>query len=99
MIISEIINESEFHSTSKWFISMQGQLKAAIDNFDDVDDAHGTKGANVYFGNIIHNINEVDWLIKPATVNNPKYAKQYNKMNELKDELQNKIKNSGGLSY
>lgn len=99
MRISEIINESEFDSTSKWFISMQGQLKSSIDNFDDVVEAHGTKGANVYFGNIIHNINEVDWLIKPATVNNPKYAKQYNKMNKLKDELQTKIKNSGGLSY
>lgn len=79
--------------------SLQGQLKTSIDNFDEVVRAHGTEGANVYFGNIIRNINEVDWLMKPMSMTNPKYTKQYDRMNELKDELQTKIKNSGGLSY
>jgi len=99
MRIFEILGESEFNSSETWFIDQQKILKAAIDNFDDVIRLHGTAGANVYFGKITHNIDEIDWIMKPRSETNPKYTKQYNKMNELKDELQTKIKNSGGLSY
>jgi len=99
MKISEIVVESNFDSDEPWFNDQRRQLVSAIVNFDEVVKRNGTAGANIYFDKIISNINEVDWVMRPLAMTNPKYTKQYNKMNELKDQLQTKIKNSGGLSY
>jgi uncharacterized protein YdcH (DUF465 family) len=99
MKICELLRESNFDSTLLWFKDNINQLKSSIDNFDAIVQHHGTDGANVHFGKIIRNINNVDWFISTIADSDPKYRTAFNKINELKDKLEEKIKNSGGISY
>ena len=75
------------------------KLNTAIKNFDIYVQVYGTKGANVKFDEMIHNVNESEWYFNFLTTNKPEMKKYRDRMLDSKKALEEKIKNSGGLSY
>ena len=87
--------ETEFSSdTTDQFVQTYRNLyESAVEYFDIYVQQHGTDGANVEFSRKINDTkNEViNFLIKSTT--------GYHEMVDARNKLEEKIKNSNGLSY
>jgi hypothetical protein len=104
MKISEILSETRFDSqediaAKQWMTNEATQLNSAIKNFDTYVQVHGTRGANIQFDNMIKRVDESEWYIRMLATNKPELKKYCDDVLRSKAALEEKIKNSGGLSY
>ena len=92
MKIKDIL-ESEFDSRDSYCNLHRRIYQNVIDNFDSYVQRHGTAGANAIFTEMINQTKED--ITAFVISEDPGYAK----MLATRNELEHKIKNSGGLSY
>ena len=91
MKIFEILES--VHESNDYSKNYRDQYINAIDNFDLIVNHHGTEGANVIFDKIINVTKDtyIDFTISQD--------ESYTEMIEARNKLEEKIKNSNGLSY
>jgi hypothetical protein len=85
--------ESQFNSSGSFNDYYTKLYIGQVKNFDSYVAHHGTDGANVIFNSYITNTK--DELLNMIISKEP----GYNKMIQAREALEEKIKNSGGLSY
>jgi hypothetical protein len=102
MKIHELLNETEFDSTDvEWVNDITKDLRTYVKYFNVYVQQYGSDGANNKFQSTFDSIDGIKWYmdILVADTRNQKLINAYTKMEAAREALENKIENSGGLSY
>ena len=92
MKIKEIV-ESYLDSSKQTSLIYKQKYLHCVENFDAYIQHHGTDGANILFKEIIYQTKDelVDFILKGEST--------YGEMVTSRNKLEEKIKNSSGLTY